>query len=237
MPLVFGSREVTVGPTVAYQGDDTGAPAYVREGQQEKEGVVIKGLSCISAYLAQGKEREGELMERGGLCLDGSDSAESSSIGGGGESSCESTVDDDREVEHEVQSKFKGGLVSMESLEESLPIKRGLSNFFSGKSKSFASLSDVASVKDLAKPDNPFNKRRRTLVASKSAWSSRRTFCSPLNTSMPLLCPEFSLEEEEEEEEEKEHEDSSLPPLPLQGRKFKTFKSPRSFSLTDLTDA
>jgi hypothetical protein len=45
--------------------------------------------------------------------------------------------------------------------------RRGLSSFFSGRSRSFANLLDAASAvgsaRDLAKPENPFNKRRRVL--------------------------------------------------------------------------
>ncbi len=37
----------------------------------------------------------------------------------------------------------------------------GLSKFFGGKSRSFSSLADVSSVSDLAKPNNPYAKRRR----------------------------------------------------------------------------
>ncbi|XP_077223110.1 uncharacterized protein LOC143856718 [Tasmannia lanceolata] len=186
MTLV-GSREVKEGPTV-----------YVGKGQQEKEGVVIKGVSCSSAHL------ERELVGRDGFCLDCSESTvESSSISVGGESSCKSTAEIDREEEDDVQSEFKGGLVSMGSLEESLPIKSGLSNFFAGKSKSFANLAEVTCVKDLVKAENPFNKRRRILMAAKS---SRTTPYNTLNTYLPLIGPD-SLEETQEEEEEEEEEE------------------------------
>nr|CAB3468904.1 unnamed protein product [Digitaria exilis] len=60
--------------------------------------------------------------------------------------------------------KGGGALASMDALDDALPVKRGLSNFFSGKSRSFANLQDaataVSSARDLAKPENPFNKRR-----------------------------------------------------------------------------
>lgn len=65
----------------------------------------------------------------------------------------------------EVQSRYKGPLASMCSLEDALPCKRGLSGFFSGKSKSFSSLADVNSVKDLVKPDHGFNRRRKYVSA------------------------------------------------------------------------
>ncbi|XP_058068086.1 protein OXIDATIVE STRESS 3 LIKE 4-like [Magnolia sinica] len=231
MSLVYGTREVSVGPTVGYQGD---APpqAYVSKSQ-------------VGELLQTGEGKRGGVEaaaeRRNGFRLDGGDSTpsgESSSIG------CDSSVEDEKRrggsdgEEDEVQSKFNGGLGSMGLLEESLPIKRGLSNFFRGKSKSFASLSNITSVEDMAKPENPFNKRRRTLLACKTAWS-KRAFYSPLNTSLPALTPpDRTLEgSESESEEEEEKEESPIPPLPIKGRKFKSFRSPRSFSLTDLRDA
>lgn len=114
--------------------------------------------------------------------------------------------------------------------------RRGLSNFFSGKSKSFASLSEATSVKDLTKAENPFNKRRRILLACKTR-QSKIAFYSPLNTSMPNIALEEDTDEEKEEEVEEERKESSVAPLPIQGRKFKCFRSPGSFSFTDLSDA
>ncbi|KAG9450692.1 hypothetical protein H6P81_010657 [Aristolochia fimbriata] len=158
MSLVFGSREVAGGPTVALLGDEASPVACVGKGQPN--------LSCLSAYLKPG---EGVTERRkGGFSLHHSVSEESSSIGVGGESSSEEEVE-----EEEVESNSKGGLGSLDALEESLPIKRGLSSHFSGKSKSFACFSDITSqttAKELAKAENPFNKRRRILMAYKSRW-------------------------------------------------------------------
>ncbi|XP_011623870.1 uncharacterized protein LOC18435653 isoform X2 [Amborella trichopoda] len=159
--------------------------------------------------------------------------SESSSIGAPGEGSCTSIDESDGEAE--VQSKFKGALGSMDSLEESLPIKRGLSNYFSGKSKSFStftSLSEATTAKDIAKPENSFNKRRRTLLACKNNTVLRR--------ALYIAPKDLKLEEaSEEEEEEEERSDVCLPPLPShpQTRKLRNFTSPRSFSLTDLQGA
>ncbi|KAG7564360.1 hypothetical protein ISN44_As10g011270 [Arabidopsis suecica] len=75
--------------------------------------------------------------------------------------------DDDEGGENEVESSYKGPLDMMESLEEALPIKRGISKFYKGKSKSFTSLSETASlpVKDLTKLENPYSRRRRNLLS------------------------------------------------------------------------
>ncbi|XP_015869910.3 protein OXIDATIVE STRESS 3 LIKE 1 isoform X2 [Ziziphus jujuba] len=96
-----------------------------------------------------------------------SDSCSSSSIGrnsdlSGGSSDGEESAND------EVQSSYKGPLGTMDALEEVLPLKRGISKFYGGKSKSFTSLADassVSSIKDLAKPENPYNKKRKNLLA------------------------------------------------------------------------
>ncbi|XP_062023676.1 protein OXIDATIVE STRESS 3 LIKE 4-like [Rosa rugosa] len=158
----------------------------------------------------------------------------------------------------EVQSKFngrRGGLTSlgsMGSLEDSLPIKRGLSNYFSGKSKSFASLSDVVTtattVKEVEKRENPFNKRRRVLIASKWSRKSSSSFYNhPNPKSMPLLA---SLNEDEEEQEPEETQedpssgqsssDEKEPHMvrtpKLLDRGLKSFKSRSCYCLSDLQE-
>ncbi|MCO5585600.1 hypothetical protein L7F22_039535 [Adiantum nelumboides] len=61
----------------------------------------------------------------------------------------------------EVQSEYRGACSS--SLGTSPP-KKGLSRFYSGKSRSFSCLADVVSVKDLSKPENPYAKKRKCIV-------------------------------------------------------------------------
>ncbi|KAL5184732.1 hypothetical protein HKD37_17G048390 [Glycine soja] len=111
--------------------------------------------------------------------------------------------EDKEEEEEEVHSKLKG-LASLDSLEDSLPIKRGLSNHFMGKSKSFTDLSQVNTlntVKELQKQENPFNKRRRVQIATKlTRKSSFYAWSNP--KSMPLL-PVHEDEDNYLEEEEK----------------------------------
>ncbi|XP_054789295.1 KID-containing protein 1-like [Prosopis cineraria] len=105
----------------------------------------------------------------------------------------------DEEDGEEVQSNSKRGIAldALDSLEVSLPIKNGLSSHFEGKSKSFSDLSQVSSVKELQKQENPFNKRRRVLMASRR--SLRSAFYTGSNPkSMPLL----PLHEDEQEDDE-----------------------------------
>ncbi|KAL7191224.1 hypothetical protein ACSBR2_023319 [Camellia fascicularis] len=57
-------------------------------------------------------------------------------------------------------------LYDLSELMAQLPIKRGLSKFYKGKSQSYASLSMVTSIEDLPKKETPF--RRKLMKASKS---------------------------------------------------------------------
>jgi hypothetical protein len=113
-------------------------------------------------------------------------------------------------------------------------------------------------VKELAKPENPFNKRRRILAT----WS-RRASCSSLATATylpPLLAPDNALHEGDEGEEDdsdgsdsdehsqEQHRGKNTPALPppmlslhnqmggaaAAARSRGSFRSPRSYSLSDL---
>ncbi|CAI9784749.1 unnamed protein product [Fraxinus pennsylvanica] len=84
--------------------------------------------------------------------------------------------DDDGVDENEAQNALK-------SLEDSLPIKKGLSNFYNGKSKSFVNLSGEESrlkMKELEKSDYQMNKKRRLIVEEALSRKIRRL-------SLPVL--------------------------------------------------
>ncbi|XP_022131782.1 uncharacterized protein LOC111004861 [Momordica charantia] len=100
--------------------------------------------------------------------LDRCSSSSSSSIGENSGLSVKSSDNDDDGENNEAESSYKGPL-GMESLEEVLPMRRGISNFYNGKSKSFTSLaeaSSAATIKDIAKPENAYSRKRRNLLAS-----------------------------------------------------------------------
>ncbi|CAL9748244.1 unnamed protein product [Musa acuminata subsp. burmannicoides] len=201
----------------------------------------------------EGKEVEAA-RKRNGFCLEGrveaEESSESSSIGA---ASSSSEKDEKDEEEEAVESKRKDGAFgSLDPLEDSLPIKRGLSNFFSGKSKSFASLSDaaMASAGELVKPENPFNKRRRLLMASKMR---RASYSSLVRPPLPPLLPSAHTVEEEaddddddDDDKEQQQEDDDTNKNKRHGtditntnknknkKQGAAFRSPRSFSLSDL---
>ena len=54
--------------------------------------------------------------------------------------------------------------------------RRGLSKHYEGKSQSFTSLASVMSLEDLAKKDNPYNKRMKLVRKYGDG------FCSPKHT-------------------------------------------------------
>ncbi|KAH1091022.1 hypothetical protein J1N35_018279 [Gossypium stocksii] len=63
-------------------------------------------------------------------------------------------------------SAIDGPLFHLSELMAELPIKRGLSKYFQGKSQTFTSLSKVNTIEELAKKETPFY--RKKLKASKS---------------------------------------------------------------------
>ncbi|XP_042505152.1 uncharacterized protein LOC122081863 [Macadamia integrifolia] len=58
------------------------------------------------------------------------------------------------------QLSCNGPLYEMSSLMQQLPFKKGLSKYFQGKSQSFTSLTNVRSLEDLAKPENPYKNKK-----------------------------------------------------------------------------
>ncbi|KAA8534891.1 hypothetical protein F0562_029893 [Nyssa sinensis] len=54
-----------------------------------------------------------------------------------------------------------GPLYELSELMNQLPIKRGLSKYYQGKSQSFASLASVKSLEDLAKKESPYRKKMK----------------------------------------------------------------------------
>ncbi|KAM7265441.1 hypothetical protein ACFE04_003124 [Oxalis oulophora] len=137
-----------------------------------------------------------------------SSSSSSSSIGAPDDT-------DDDEEDDVVSVRKSGSFACLTSLEDSLPIKRGLSSHYIGKSKSFGNLQDMTSsctsANDFVKPENPFNKRRRILMANKL---HRKSFYSANNPkSMPVLTSLAEQEEDEDgsedhnQDQDRDHED------------------------------
>ncbi|KAM3213403.1 hypothetical protein ACQJBY_066024 [Aegilops geniculata] len=170
---------------VHYQEEEEEEAAAVQGGRLGGEGHGLFVLETVE----EEEEREAEAAAEA--------ENERSSIGPVSEGDEEEgeEVESARETPWQRRTKKTGGLASLDALDDALPIKRGLSSFFSGKSRSFANLQDVAvagttSSKDvLAKPENPFNKRRRIL----RCCSIRRVSSTSLTALPPFLPPEPSF--------------------------------------------
>ncbi|KAK4337985.1 hypothetical protein RND71_042472 [Anisodus tanguticus] len=166
----------------------------------------------------------------------------------------------------EVQSHFKpGALNNLDSLEEVLPMKRGISNFYAGKSKSYTSLADAAScssLKDMVKPENAYTRKRKNLLAHSNFFDKNRNhfprnnsgglYKRPTNSRSSLALGATSSCSESNNSSESLNSNVSsphfsLPPLPPQPRRYsnESSSSPpeqklsawRSFSLSDLQGA
>ncbi|XP_031123371.1 uncharacterized protein LOC116026063 [Ipomoea triloba] len=99
--------------------------------------------------------------------VDDSCSSSTSSIGKNSDLS-EGSLEEKSDDTEEVQSPLKSPFHSIHPLEEALPIRQGISRFYNGRSKSFTTLreaSSSSSIKELAKPENAYIRKRRNLLA------------------------------------------------------------------------
>ncbi|KAK1550690.1 hypothetical protein Q3G72_029566 [Acer saccharum] len=65
-------------------------------------------------------------------------------------------------------SSSNGPLYELSALMAQLPIKRGLSKFYQGKSQSFTSLANVNNMEDLAKKENNYSSYKMRMKSCKS---------------------------------------------------------------------
>ncbi|KAK6236668.1 hypothetical protein QUC31_020457 [Theobroma cacao] len=186
-----------------------------------------------------------------------SSSTTSSSIGRNSDDASGRSSDGGACEENEVQSSYKGGLDMMDSLEQVLPMRRGISNFYNGKSKSFTSLADASStssIKDIAKPENAYTRRRRNLLAINHAWDKNRNkrLIRPISSSKSTLALAVAMSSSESISSTSEDSTSTssprLPPLHPQTRtsfnntpssppkSSRNFSNWRSFSLADVRE-
>ncbi|KAI3814446.1 hypothetical protein L1987_14086 [Smallanthus sonchifolius] len=95
--------------------------------------------------------------------------------------------DSDDDGGGEVQSLFKGSLNNLSDLEDALVVKRGISTFYSGKSKSYTSLADavsVPSIQDIVKPEDAYNRKRKNMLAHSVMLNKNRNFTSKSGISI-----------------------------------------------------
>lgn len=183
---------------------------------------------------------------------DDQDSSSSSSIGNNSDASgggCDSDDDDGGEV----QSLFKGSLNNLCALEDALPVKRGISTFYAGKSKSYTSLADAVSapsIQDIVKPEDAYNRKRKNALAHTVLLDKNRNF-----TSKSGISKRFAHSNNSGGESSSLNSShggggggGSLPPLPARPRRLpnndtsnsspRIYSSPwRSLSLSDLQHA
>ncbi|XP_044471919.1 uncharacterized protein LOC123200664 [Mangifera indica] len=171
-------------------------------------------------------------------------STSTSSIGRNSDLSRRSSLEGEDGGENEVQSSYKGPLNMLDSLEEVLPIRRGISSFYGGKSKSFTSLaeaSSTSSIKDIAKQENAYTRRRRNLLAINHVRDkSRSNGCGiskrPIISSRSTLALAVGLSSSESIASTSDDSASRSPPqLPPRHRGPQSRgSSRRSYSVVDL---
>ncbi|XP_071737072.1 uncharacterized protein [Rutidosis leptorrhynchoides] len=144
-----------------------------------------------------------------------------------------------------MNNKISNGSIddAIQALEEALPVRRGISTFYSGKSKSFTCLADVwpsstPSIKDIAKPENAYTRKRRNLLASTllSTKNKNRGFnLSNINTGRITKKPTTTtLRVASENEGPNSNRQTSQPQLSKQLLKTQNLSSMRSFSMVNL---
>ena len=108
---------------------------------------------------------------------------ESSTISNG--STCSSsldTTDDASSSPSSCSPNSDEALYDLSSLMAQLPIKRGLSKFYQGKSQSFTSLSRVTSLEDLVKKESPYKRKMKSCKSYGAGLDSYKSYTLPKPT-------------------------------------------------------
>uniref|UniRef100_A0A5B6YPY2 Oxidative stress 3 n=1 Tax=Davidia involucrata TaxID=16924 RepID=A0A5B6YPY2_DAVIN len=79
-------------------------------------------------------------------------------------------------------SQSTAPLYDLSELMAQLPIKRGLSKFYQGKSESFTSLSRVRSIEDLAKKESPYKRKMKACKSHGGGLDTYKLFTLPKPT-------------------------------------------------------
>lgn len=115
--------------------------------------------------------------------------------------------------------------------------RRGISSFYSGKSKSFTSLgeaSSACSIKDIAKQENAYTRRRRNVLAINHVWDKNRgNGKRPITSSRSSLALAVAMSSSESIASTSDDSSSRSPPRlpPLHPRSRGS--SWRSYSVAD----
>ncbi|XP_060205817.1 protein OXIDATIVE STRESS 3-like [Lycium barbarum] len=115
-----------------------------------------------------------------------SSSSLSSSIGEGSTisngSTCSSSLDTTDDASSSCSPNSDEALYDLSSLMSQLPIKRGLSKFYQGKSQSFTSLSRVTSLEDLVKKESPYKRKMKSCKSYGAGLDSYKSYTLPKAT-------------------------------------------------------
>lgn len=141
----------------------------IDEGHElDHHGEICDNMSHSSSSTISSSIGEGSSNNSNGSCcsssLDTTDDASSSP------SSCSPISDDG------------ANLYDLSSLMSQLPIKRGLSKFYEGKSQSFTSLSRVTSLEDLAKKESPYKRKMKSCKSYGAGLDSYKSYTLPKAT-------------------------------------------------------
>lgn len=79
-------------------------------------------------------------------------------------------------------SPTHGPLYELSELMDQLPIKRGLSKYYQGKSQSFTSLARVTSLEDLAKKETPYQKKIKACRSYGGGLNNFKSYTQPKAT-------------------------------------------------------
>ncbi|KAL3527378.1 hypothetical protein ACH5RR_012034 [Cinchona calisaya] len=106
--------------------------------------------SDVSSVVSSDNESDDLFDQEGNSCASSSTTTPTSPTSGSNSSS------------DQIASGDSGPLQDLSCLLQELPFKRGLSKHYNGKSQSFTSLANVRCLEDLAKPENPYNKKLKS---------------------------------------------------------------------------
>ncbi|XVF86717.1 hypothetical protein PTKIN_Ptkin18bG0064300 [Pterospermum kingtungense] len=107
---------------------------------------------------------------------------EYSSTSQGSTSSSDLVDDASSPTSNSSSTNSNGPLYELSELMAQLPIKRGLSKYFQGKSQSFTSMSSVKTIEELAKKESPYRKKMKACKSYGGGLDTHRVYTLPRAT-------------------------------------------------------
>ncbi|XWS18941.1 hypothetical protein CRYUN_Cryun32bG0088100 [Craigia yunnanensis] len=97
----------------------------------------------------------------------------------GSTSSSSDLVDDASSSTSNSSTNCNGPLYELSELMAQLPIKRGLSKYFQGKSQSLTSLSSVKNIEELVKKETPYRKKMKSYKSHGGGLDTHKLYTLP----------------------------------------------------------